>query len=96
MQRSDDAAWFAEPVDLEAVADYTSVVATPMDYATVGQALREGKYSKSPLAFGADMRRIFSNALQYNWDAEQECHQAAIRGMRQFEKLFAELLSAHV
>ena len=64
-------------VDIEQVPDYLSVIAQPMDYATVKSKLAGDGYSEGPLAFAADMRRIFSNALEYNWDAEQGCHCAA-------------------
>ena len=29
------------------------------------------------VGISADMRLVYSNALTYNWDAEQECHVAA-------------------
>ena len=64
-------------VDVEAVPDYLTVIATPMDYSEVQRKLRSGVYEEGPLRFAADMRLIFANALAYNWDAEQECHRAA-------------------
>ncbi len=96
MRARDDAVWFAQPVDLAEVPDYLAVVANPMDYATVSRKLHAGEYHASPLAFAADMRRIFSNALTYNWDPEQECHQASMRALREFERLFADVLATHV
>ena len=96
MRACDDAIWFAQPVDVAEVPDYLAVVAYPMDYATVDKKLHAGEYRASPLAFAADMRRIFSNALTYNWDPEQDCHRASMRALRQFERQFADVLAAHV
>lgn len=58
------------------VPDYTDVIAKPMDYSTVLGKLQGGAYNAAggPLAFAADMRLIFTNALAYNWDTEQQCH----------------------
>ena len=57
--------------------DYLTVIAKPMDYGAVRAKLHGGDYNVSPSAFASDMRQIFNNALAYNWDAAQECHQSA-------------------
>ena len=78
MQEREDAKWFAQPVSEADVPDYESVIATPMDYSTVSGKLESSAYAAGgPLAFAADMRLIFTNALAYNWDCEQQCHIAA-------------------
>ena len=59
-----DAAWFREPVPVEAVPDYLEVVGKPSDYATVRERLSEGQYGEDVLAFAADMRLIFTNAVK--------------------------------
>ena len=45
--------------------DYRMVVAAPSDYESVGRRLAGGEYTTGPLAFAAEMRRIYSNALMY-------------------------------
>ena len=77
MQAREEAAWFEHPVSLVDVPDYLTVISQPMDYSTMGKKLAEGEYSANLLSFASDMRLIFSNALAYNWDPENECHQAA-------------------
>ena len=77
MHAREEAAWFENPVSLGDVPDYLTVISQPMDYSTMGKKLAEGEYSADLLSFASDMRLIFSNALAYNWDPENECHQAA-------------------
>jgi hypothetical protein len=77
MRAREEAAWFENPVSLGDVPDYLTVISQPMDYSTMGKKLAEGEYSADLLSFASDMRLIFRNALAYNWDPENECHQAA-------------------
>jgi len=94
MHAREEAAWFENPVSLGDVPDYLTVISQPMDYSTMGKKLAEGEYSADLLSFASDMRLIFSNALAYNWDPENECHQAAKQSQRNFEMLFAAALEA--
>ena len=62
-------------VSIADVPDYIDVIAKPMDYSTVERKLQDDAYTTGgPIAFAADMRLIFTNALAYNWDTEQQCH----------------------
>eukprot|EP00257_Ricinus_communis_P021156 XP_015580572.1 transcription factor GTE10 [Ricinus communis] len=61
-------AWvFNNPVDVEKlnIPDYFTVIKHPMDLGTVKSKITTGAYS-SPLAFAADVRLTFSNAMKYN------------------------------
>jgi hypothetical protein len=59
-----EAAWFDMPVPTEAVPDYLDVITQPMDYSTVRARLDKMEYGEDPLAFAADMRLIFTNAVK--------------------------------
>jgi hypothetical protein len=58
---------FNAPVDIVKlnIPDYFTVIKHPMDLGTVKSKLTSGKYS-SPIAFAADVRLTFSNAMTYN------------------------------
>ena len=85
LQSRPDAYWFAEPVDLSQAEGYAEVIKSPMDYSTVAERLSAGSYA-DPLAFGADMRQIFINALVFNWDGANHCHLAARASLDAFER----------
>ena len=55
---------FADPIDLDEVPDYETVIARPMDLATVKRALDAGTYTHTPEAFAVDMRLIFDNCMK--------------------------------
>ena len=85
-----DGYWFANPVPVELVPDYPEVITSPMDYSTVRQRLEDGgHYGEDPLAFAADMRLIFTNAVTYNWKPDHDCHKAAVASLRAFEHYFS-------
>jgi hypothetical protein len=44
------------------------VIAQPMDYSTIKGKLARGEYGEDHLAFAADVRLVFQNALKYNYD----------------------------
>ncbi|CAN0892009.1 Transcription factor GTE10 [Linum grandiflorum] len=61
-------AWvFNTPVDIVKlnIPDYFNIIKHPMDLGTVKSKITSGEYS-SPLAFAADVRLTFSNAMKYN------------------------------
>lgn len=56
---------FTEPVDLEEVPDYTTVVTHPMDLSTMRKKLDSGEYSDL-VALEKDFNLMISNCLAYN------------------------------
>ena len=89
-----DGFWFLEPVSVEDVPDYLDVVESPMDYSTIKAKLKASEYADDHLAFAADVRLVFANALKYNYDRTNQCHIAAKEGMKFFEASFARALGA--
>ena len=85
----DDAFWFAEPVNAAEVPDYALVISTPMDYATIRRKLRSGAYGGDAAPFADDCRLVFANAVEYNWDTQNQVNRAARRSRRAFEGWFA-------
>ena len=77
-----DGFWFKEPVSIEDVPDYLDVVTNPMDYSRIKAKLKAGEYGDDHLAFAADVRLVFANALKYNYDRENQCHIAACANMQ--------------
>ncbi|RCI03150.1 hypothetical protein CU098_000195, partial [Rhizopus stolonifer] len=61
----DAAALFNEPVDLEALQDYATIVKHPMDLRTIWEQLESDKYT-SLKALDADIRLVFKNCFTYN------------------------------
>ena len=80
-----DAKFFRNPVPVAAVPDYLDVIAEPTDYATVRAKLSEGQF-EGYIEFAAEMRRIFTNAVQYNWKPDHHIHIAARACLRAFEQ----------
>ncbi|KAF0023212.1 hypothetical protein F2P81_023842 [Scophthalmus maximus] len=60
----EDSEPFREPVDLQEYPDYLQIVDSPMDFGTVLNTLKEGKY-QSPIELCKDVRLIFSNSKAY-------------------------------
>ncbi|CAI0446356.1 unnamed protein product [Linum tenue] len=58
---------FNTPVDIVKlnIPDYFTIIKHPMDLGTVKSKITSGDYS-SPLAFAADVRLTFANAMKYN------------------------------
>ena len=65
LQAKDKHGVFAEPVTEAIAPGYFSVVATPMDFRTLRENIRLGKY-QSWDAFVRDVELIFANAMAYN------------------------------
>lgn len=58
--------WFDRPVsDKNIISDYRAKIKHPMDLSTMQAKLDNGGYN-NVAAFALDLRRIFSNCLQYN------------------------------
>ncbi|WJX33182.1 hypothetical protein P8452_21418 [Trifolium repens] len=76
---------FNAPVDIVKlnIPDYFTVIKHPMDLGTVKSKLTSGKYS-SPIAFAADVRLTFSNAMTYN-PPGNDVHGIAATLMKAFE-----------
>ncbi len=59
-------AWpFKEPVDSNLVPDYYNKITQPMDLQTLEKNLESGNY-KNKNVFEKELRKIFSNAREYN------------------------------
>ena len=64
--KSNKNSWpFKEPVNTQQVPDYYETIKEPMDLQTLEKGLESGNY-KNKNAFVKDLRKIFSNARQYN------------------------------
>lgn len=57
---------FAEPVDESVLPGYRNRIDSPMDFSTLGNML-QNKSIGSPEEFAVLMRRIFANALRFNY-----------------------------
>lgn len=57
--------FFTEPVDLQEVPDYTTVVTQPMDLGTMGEKLEAGLYEDLG-AMEKDFDLVIANCLAYN------------------------------
>jgi hypothetical protein len=90
----DDSYWFQDPVPVDDVPDYLEIVPEPMDYTTIRHKILTGEYLDDHIAFAADMRKVFTNAVKYNWSPDHPCNVAARAGLRDFEALFARVTGA--
>ncbi|XP_060532907.1 bromodomain-containing protein homolog [Cylas formicarius] len=68
---------FTEPVDVEEVPDYTTVVSEPMDLSTMRRKLRDGLYSDLA-AMEKDFDLMIANCLAYN-NKDTVFYRAAIK-----------------
>ncbi|XP_048486148.1 bromodomain adjacent to zinc finger domain protein 1A [Plutella xylostella] len=80
---------FAEPVDVEEVPDYLSIISTPMDLSTMQGKLASGGY-ESDAQFVADAALVFRNCYTYNRDTHPVAR-SAVRLEKYFNKRAAEL-----
>lgn len=81
--------WFLEPVTEEEAPNYRLVVTDPIDFRTIRHKLRQKSYGEDLSAFASDVRRVYCNALRYNWSPDNPCHQDAQAGLLWFEQLHA-------
>ncbi|KAJ2285621.1 hypothetical protein IWW55_007207, partial [Coemansia sp. RSA 2706] len=65
IRKRDSYGFFLEPVDTEAVADYRSVIAQPMDLGTMQRRVAAGAY-RSIGEFRSDVLLVCANARRYN------------------------------
>ena len=86
LQRHPLAGPFLQPVDVVAVPDYLDIIHDPMDLSTVEGKLVSGKYT-SAYEFSVDVRKIWSNAFQYNAQ-DTDLYQATVALSAYFESLF--------
>ena len=82
-------AWFLEPVTEQEAPNYRLVVTDPIDFRTIRQKLCDNRYGEDQSAFASDVRRVYCNALRYNWSPDNPCHQDAQAGLLWFEQLHA-------
>jgi len=77
---------FLHPVDPSLVPDYHDLIPDPTDLSTIESKLLSGSYS-SAYEFSADVRKVWSNAFQYNAQ-DTELYQATVAMSAYFEGLF--------
>lgn len=84
---------FAEPVDARAlgILDYYTVISDPMDLGTVRRRLERRRYD-DPLAFAADVRLTFRNAMIYN-NRGDPVYKSAAELSAMFESGWASVLA---
>ncbi|KAA8583345.1 hypothetical protein FQN60_015891 [Etheostoma spectabile] len=73
----EDSEPFREPVDLQEYPDYLQIVDSPMDFGTVLNTLKDGKY-QSPIELCQDVRLIFSNSKAYTPSKKSREHVSSI------------------
>mmetsp|Transcript_3319 Transcript_3319/g.5826 ORF Transcript_3319/g.5826 Transcript_3319/m.5826 type:complete len:363 (-) Transcript_3319:456-1544(-) len=79
---------FAEPVSIEDVPDYLSVIKNPMDLGTVEKKLLKNEYN-SFMHFHNDLELIWSNCLTYNMPLSP-FSRAARKLKKLMDRLFSE------
>lgn len=87
------ARWFLRPVDpmLDGVPNYLSIISRPMDLKTVGDKLDRGEYNGQREEFAHDVRLIFSNALEFNVEADNPVRKDAVELAKWFENKWSSL-----
>jgi len=82
---------FKNPVDVVAlnIPDYLTIIKEPMDLSTVEKNLRSDKYG-NPNQFGADVRKIWKNAMTYNAEGS-EIYKMTTEISNYFEKIFKDV-----
>ncbi|KAA8490981.1 Bromodomain-containing protein 1 [Porphyridium purpureum] len=66
MIRRDKSSYFTQPVPLDLVPDYLSIVETPMDLGTLRERLASGTYYTDAAKLRDDMELIWNNCCKYN------------------------------
>ncbi|XP_029318564.1 PH-interacting protein isoform X2 [Cottoperca gobio] len=88
----EDSEPFREPVDLLEYPDYLQIVDSPMDFATVLNTLKEGKY-QSPIKLCKDVRLIFSNSKAYTPSKKSRIYSMSLRLSALFEEHVSSILA---
>ncbi|XP_078504227.1 PH-interacting protein isoform X2 [Lissotriton helveticus] len=87
----EDSEPFRQPVDLLEYPDYTSIIDTPMDFATVKESLEAGNYD-SPAELCKDVRLIFSNSKSYTPSKRSRIYSMSLRLSAFFEERISSVL----
>lgn len=86
--------WFAYPIaDKKILPEYNAKIKYPMDMQTLQSNLEKGSYNGNVHGFCLDLRRIFSNALQFNTVMKDSLRPVAIEVLQTAEDLMKILLS---
>uniref|UniRef100_G3PF97 Bromo domain-containing protein n=1 Tax=Gasterosteus aculeatus aculeatus TaxID=481459 RepID=G3PF97_GASAC len=85
----EDSEPFREPVDLQEYPDYLQIVDSPMDFSTVLNTLKDGKY-QSPIHLCRDVRLIFSNSKAYTPSKKSRVRERRTRMSLRLSALFEE------
>uniref|UniRef100_A0A8D3E936 PH-interacting protein n=1 Tax=Scophthalmus maximus TaxID=52904 RepID=A0A8D3E936_SCOMX len=88
----EDSEPFREPVDLQEYPDYLQIVDSPMDFGTVLNTLKEGKY-QSPIELCKDVRLIFSNSKAYTPSKKSRIYSMSLRLSALFEEHVSSILA---
>ncbi|XP_076825908.1 bromodomain adjacent to zinc finger domain protein 2B-like isoform X3 [Clavelina lepadiformis] len=89
LQTHELATWFLFPVDPKVAPDYRKIIKKPMDFDTIENRLKKGRY-KLPEQFSADVRLVFDNCQIYNED-NSPIGSAGQELRKYFDKRWAEL-----
>ncbi|XP_072296250.1 PH-interacting protein [Eucyclogobius newberryi] len=88
----EDSEPFREPVDLHEYPDYLEIVGSPMDFDTVLNTLKDGKY-QSPIELCKDVRQIFSNSKAYTPSKKSRIYSMSLRLSALFEEHISPILA---
>ncbi|XP_039638147.1 PH-interacting protein isoform X3 [Perca fluviatilis] len=88
----EDSEPFREPVDLQEYPDYLQIVDSPMDFGTVLNTLKNGKY-QSPIELCKDVRLIFSNSKAYTPSKKSRIYSMSLRLSALFEEHVSSILA---
>ncbi|XP_034755194.1 PH-interacting protein isoform X3 [Etheostoma cragini] len=88
----EDSEPFREPVDLQEYPDYLQIVDSPMDFGTVLNTLKDGKY-QSPIELCKDVRLIFSNSKAYTPSKKSRIYSMSLRLSALFEEHVSSILA---
>ena len=85
--------WFLHPVaDKGIIQDYRNKIKFPMDLSTMQNKLDKNEYP-TIASFALDVRRIFSNCLQYNTSIRDSLRPIAVEVLEQAEELMMYFLA---
>ncbi|XP_041067207.1 bromodomain and WD repeat-containing protein 3-like isoform X1 [Carcharodon carcharias] len=88
----EDSEPFRQPVDLAEYPDYRDIIHTPMDLATIKEALEMENY-ESPIELCKDVRLIFSNAKAYSPNKKSKIYSMTLRLSAFFEDQIRTIVS---
>ncbi|GCB60888.1 hypothetical protein scyTo_0011213, partial [Scyliorhinus torazame] len=88
----EDSEPFRQPVDLAEYPDYRNIIHTPMDLATIKEAIEMENY-ESPIELCKDVRLIFSNAKAYSPNKKSKIYSMTLRLSAFFEDQIRTIVS---